>query len=71
MNQISEMDDELCPEYDFMQLTVITRGQNRKKTSLTEPSTPKDISDGWTEQDRADITNFSLQCADASFKEIN
>jgi hypothetical protein len=52
MNQISEMDDELCPEYDFTQLTIIDRGQKRKKTSLTEQSNPKDRSDGWTEEDR-------------------
>jgi hypothetical protein len=68
MNQISEMDDELCPEYDFTQLTVIARGQKRKKKSLTEPSNPKDISDDWNEQDRSDITDFSLQCADSNFK---
>jgi hypothetical protein len=68
MNQISEIDDELCPEYDFTQLTVIDRGQKRKKTSLTEPSTPKDISDGWTEEDRSDIIDFSLQYADSIFK---
>jgi hypothetical protein len=68
MNQISEMDDELCPEYDFTQLTVIARGQNRKKISLTEPSNPRDISDGWTEKDRSDVTDFSLQYAEAIFK---
>ena len=27
-----------------------------------------DISDEWTEQDRSDVTNFSLQCADPNFK---
>ncbi|WP_309728450.1 hypothetical protein [Chamaesiphon sp. OTE_75_metabat_556] len=70
MNQISEMDDELCPEYDFTQLTVINLGQGRKKTSLTEPSNPREVSDHWTE-DRSDVTNFSLQYADAIFKEIN
>lgn len=68
MNQISELDDELCPEYDFMQLTVIARGQNRKKTSLTEPSNLRDTSDSWTEQDRSDIADFSLQYADSNFK---
>ena len=30
-----------------------------------------DISDNWTEQDRSDITDFSLQCEDSNFKEIN
>jgi NADPH-dependent 7-cyano-7-deazaguanine reductase QueF-like protein len=71
MNQISEMDDELCPEYDFTQLTVIDRGQNRRKMSLTEPSNPRDTSDSWTEQDRSDIADFSLHYADSLFKEIN
>jgi NADPH-dependent 7-cyano-7-deazaguanine reductase QueF-like protein len=71
MNQISEMDDELCPEYDFTQLTVIARGQNRRKMSLTEPSNPRDTSDSWTEQDRSDIADFSLHYADSLFKEIN
>jgi hypothetical protein len=71
MDQISEMDDELCPEYDFTQLTVIARGQNRKKTSLTEPSNLRDTSDSWTEQDRSDIADFSLHYADSLFKEIN
>jgi hypothetical protein len=71
MNQISEMDDELCPEYNFTQLTVIARGQNRRKMSLTEPSNPRDTSDSWTEQDRSDIADFSLHYADSLFKEIN
>jgi hypothetical protein len=61
------MEDELYPEYDFTQLTVIARGQNCKKTSLVEPSNPKDISDGWTEQDRSDITDFSLHYTDSLF----
>jgi hypothetical protein len=35
MSQISEMDDDLRPEYDFTQLTVVARGQGRKKSHLT------------------------------------
>jgi hypothetical protein len=35
MNQISEIDDDLRPEYDFTQLTVVARGQGRKKSNLT------------------------------------
>ena len=35
MNQISEMDDDLRPEYDFTQLTVVARRQGRKKSNLT------------------------------------
>jgi hypothetical protein len=34
MNQISEMDDDLQPEYDFTQLTVVSRGEGRKKSNL-------------------------------------
>ena len=29
------MDDDLRPEYDFTQLTVVTRGEGRKKSNLT------------------------------------
>jgi hypothetical protein len=68
MNQISEMDDELCPEYDFIQLTVVARGQGRKKADLSEQLNPKYIRDGWTEEDRSDVTDFSLQYADSIFK---
>jgi hypothetical protein len=67
MDQISEMDDELCPEYDFIKLTVVARGQGRKKADLSEQLNPKDISDGWTEQDRSDITDFSLHYTDSLF----
>jgi hypothetical protein len=35
MSQISDMDDDLRPEYDFAQLPVIARGQGRKRASLT------------------------------------
>jgi hypothetical protein len=35
MSQISEMDDDLQPEYDFTQLTVIDRGAGRKKSNIT------------------------------------
>jgi hypothetical protein len=35
MNQTSEMDDDLQPEYDFTQLTVVSRGEGRKKSNLT------------------------------------
>ncbi|MBW4581409.1 MAG: hypothetical protein KME42_17710 [Tildeniella nuda ZEHNDER 1965/U140] len=34
MSQISEMDDDLRPEYDFTQLPVVARGQGRKQTAL-------------------------------------
>jgi hypothetical protein len=36
--------------------------QNEKNVAAIE------ISDDWTEKDRSDITNFSLQCADSNFK---
>jgi hypothetical protein len=35
MNHTSEMDDDLQPEYDFTQLTVVSRGEGRKKSNLT------------------------------------
>jgi hypothetical protein len=35
MSQISEMDDDLQPEYDFTQFTVVDRGAGRKKLNIT------------------------------------
>ena len=35
MNQISELDDDLRPEYDFTQLTVVDRGTGRKQSNIT------------------------------------
>ncbi|MEH1943530.1 MAG: hypothetical protein V7L01_25380 [Nostoc sp.] len=35
MSQTFEMDDDLCPEYDFTQLPVIAQGQGRKRSTLT------------------------------------
>jgi hypothetical protein len=35
MNQTSEMDDDLRPEYDFTQLPVVARGQGRRRSDLT------------------------------------
>jgi len=35
MNQNFEMEDDLRPEYDFNQLTVVARGQGRKRSLLT------------------------------------
>ncbi len=35
MNQTFEMEDDLRPEYDFTQLTVVARGQGRKRSPLT------------------------------------
>ena len=35
MNQNSEIDDDLRPEYDFTQMTVVARGRGRKKPALT------------------------------------
>jgi hypothetical protein len=33
MNQTSNMNDDLRPEYDFTQLKVVARGQGRQKSS--------------------------------------
>ncbi len=35
MNQNFEINDDLRPEYDFTQLTVVGRGQGRKRPPLT------------------------------------
>ncbi|MBW4514971.1 MAG: hypothetical protein KME11_07075 [Timaviella obliquedivisa GSE-PSE-MK23-08B] len=35
MSQTFEMDDDLRPEYDFTQLSVVACGQGRKKSALT------------------------------------
>jgi hypothetical protein len=35
MSHISEIDDDLLPEYDFTQLTMIDRGEGRKKLNIT------------------------------------
>jgi hypothetical protein len=35
MSQTFEMDDNLLPEYDFTQLTVVARGQGRKRSTIT------------------------------------
>jgi hypothetical protein len=35
MSQTSEIDDDLRPEYDFTQLTVVARGQGRKQSART------------------------------------
>ncbi|BAW96218.1 hypothetical protein NIES970_11420 [[Synechococcus] sp. NIES-970] len=44
MNQTSEMDDDLRPEYDFTNMTVVARGQGRKQPTVTvnlEPDVAK------------------------------
>ena len=45
MNQTSEMEDELRPEYDFSQLTVVARGAGRRnpheKTIILAPDVAK------------------------------
>lgn len=35
MNQNSEIDDNLRPEYDFTQMTVVARGQGRQQPTVT------------------------------------
>lgn len=36
MNQNSEMDDELRPEYDFSQMPIVARGPGRTRWSATD-----------------------------------
>jgi hypothetical protein len=35
MSQTFEIDDDLLPEYDFTQLTVVARGQGRRCATIT------------------------------------
>ncbi len=35
MCHISELDDDLLPEYEFTQLTVVDRGEGRNKSNIT------------------------------------
>ncbi len=35
MSQIFDMDDDLRPEYDFTQMTVVARGKGRNRNPLT------------------------------------
>jgi hypothetical protein len=35
MSQTFEIDDDLLPEYDFTQLTVVARGQGRRRATIT------------------------------------
>jgi hypothetical protein len=35
MSHSSELDDDLLPEYDFTQLTIVDRGAGRRKSNLT------------------------------------
>jgi hypothetical protein len=35
MNQNSEMDDDLRPEYDFSQMPIVARGPGRKQPQVT------------------------------------
>ncbi len=35
MNQNSEMDDDLRPEYDFSQMPIVARGPGRKQPEVT------------------------------------
>ena len=44
MSHISEMDDDLCPEYDFTQLTIVDRGEGRKKSNITPAQWNKIVS---------------------------
>ena len=34
MNQNFEMEDDLRPEYDFTKMTVVARGQGRKRSTV-------------------------------------
>jgi hypothetical protein len=34
MSQISKIDDDLQPEYDFAQLPIVARGEGRKRSNI-------------------------------------
>ncbi|MEO1392416.1 MAG: hypothetical protein AAFV90_05870 [Cyanobacteria bacterium J06634_5] len=40
MSQISEMDDDLRPEYDFTKLSVVARGPGRKQAAVNVDIAP-------------------------------
>ena len=44
MIQLSEMDDDLLPEYDFTKLTIVDRGERRKKSNITPAQWNKIVS---------------------------
>ncbi len=49
MSQTSEMDDDLRPEYDFTQLSIVAHGQGRKRSPLTvqlDPDVATTLPDG-------------------------
>lgn len=43
MKKTSEMDDELRPEYDFSQLTVVSRGAGRRQPAETTVTLAPDV----------------------------
>ncbi len=43
MKKTSEMDDELRPEYDFSQLTIVARGAGRRKPTETVVTLAPDV----------------------------
>ena len=45
MKKKSEMEDELRPEYDFSQLTVVARGRGRKKPTETTVTLAPDVAE--------------------------
>jgi hypothetical protein len=45
MKKKSEMEDELRPEYDFSQLTVVARGRGRKQPTETTVTLAPDVAE--------------------------
>lgn len=43
MNQTSDMDDELRPEYDFAKMTPVARGHGRKRTTAATVELEPDV----------------------------
>jgi hypothetical protein len=51
MKKKSEMNDELRPEYDFSQLTVVARGPGRGKPSVVTVTLAPDVAKSFPTSD--------------------
>jgi hypothetical protein len=59
---ISQIEKLPLDRQDAFAAWLLAELQDEKNVTAIETS------DDWTEQDRSDITDFSLQCADSNFK---
>ena len=47
MSQTFDIDDDLRPEYDFTQMTVVARGEGRKCDRRSVHASIQEIKKGW------------------------